>query len=91
MELQWTQTALTDLERLHEFLDQVNPGAAARVAQALVAAPRRLLKHPRMGERLEGFGERQLRRIPAGRYEIRYEVLASKIFVLRIWHSREDR
>lgn len=91
MEVEWTQAALTDLERLHEFLTQVNPSAATRVAQALVAAPLRLLKHPRMGERLDGFGERELRHILVGRYEIRYEILGSKIFVLRIWHGREDR
>ena len=91
MELQWTRRALADLERLYEFLEPVNAQAAARAVQALAAAPGRLLKHPRLGERLYEFESREVRRILVGRYEIRYEIQASTIFVLRLWHSREDR
>jgi len=91
MQLKWTRRALADLERLYAFLELVNQQAAARAAQALVAAPTRLLKHPRLGERLEEFDPREVRRILAGHYEIRYEIQGSTIFVLSLWHSREDR
>ncbi len=91
MQLKWTRRALSDLERLYEFLEPVNPPAAARVVQALVAAPARLLKHPRLGERLDEFEPREVRRILAGRYEIRYEIQESTLYVLRLWHTREDR
>ena len=26
-----------------------------------------------------------------GKYEIRYEIQASTIYLLRLWHTREDR
>lgn len=26
-----------------------------------------------------------------GRYELRYEIDASRIYVLRLWHTREER
>ena len=50
MFLLWTTKAEADLIRLHEFLDPVNPDAAARVVQQLVAAAGTLLIHPHLGE-----------------------------------------
>ena len=91
MELKWSRRALSDLVRLHDFLAPVNRSAAARSVQSLTAAPMRLLEHPRLGEKLEEFEPRQVRRIFVGRYEMRYEIQEETIYVLRIWHTREDR
>ena len=91
MELKWTHKALSDLVRLHAFLSPVNRRAAARVVQSLVAAPSRLLVHPRLGEKLEEFEPREVRRILVGIYEMRYEIRGSTVYVLRLWHTREDR
>ena len=90
-EIRWTSKALSDLVRLHEFLSQVNKAAVARVVQSLTAAPDRLKEQPRIGERLEEFDPREVRRILVGHYELRYEVLESTVVVLRLWHTREDR
>jgi len=59
--------------------------------QSLTAAPDRLKEQPRIGERLEEFDPREVRRILVGHYEMRYEVLESTVIVLRLWHTREDR
>lgn len=91
MKLQWTSKALSDLARLHEFLASVNQPAAARTIQSLIAAPASLLDNPRIGERLDEFEPREVRRILAGRYEIRYEILNTTIYILRLWHTREER
>lgn len=91
MELKWTSKALSDVARLYEFLALVNPCAAAQVVQKLAKAPAVLLVHPRIGERLFQFELREVRRLLVGDYEIRYEVRESAIYVLRIWHTREDR
>lgn len=91
MDIKWTSKALSDLARLHDFLAPVNKPAAARAIQALTAAPGRLLEQPRIGERLDEFAPREVRRILIGRYEMRYEIEQSNIYVLRIWHTREDR
>jgi plasmid stabilization system protein ParE len=90
-EVRWTSKALSDLVRLYEFLSQVNKPAATRVVQSLTAAPDRIKEQPRIGERLEEFDPREVRRILVGRYEMRYEVLESTVVVLRLWHTREDR
>ncbi len=91
MELIWTSKAMSDLARLYDFLATANQPAAARTVQQLVAAPMVLLDNPRLGERLEEFEPRDVRRIQVGRYEIRYEIADSTIYLLRLWHTREDR
>lgn len=91
MQLKWTSKALADLARLYEFLAPVNRTAAARTVQSLTGAPANLLVNPRLGERLEEFEPREVRRLLVGRYEMRYEVQENSIYILRIWHTREDR
>jgi plasmid stabilization system protein ParE len=91
MHLKWTSKALSDLTRLYDFLASVNKPAAVRTVQALAAAPAGLVANPRIGEKLDEFDPREVRRILAGRYEIRYEIQDSTIYVLRLWHTREDR
>ena len=89
--IDWTDGALSDLKRLHDFLAPVNAPVAAPTVQSLVAAPERLLDHPRLGEPLDEFAPREVRRLIVGRYELRYEVGSEQITVLRVFHAREDR
>ncbi len=91
MNLRWTSKALSDLKRLHEFLSQTDAQAAGRTIRALTSAPDNLFANPRIGERLSGFGGREVRRVLIKRYEIRYEIKDSTIYILRIWHTREYR
>lgn len=91
MELKWTSKALSDLARLYEFLAPVNKPAAARTVQALTKAPAILLTNPRIGEQLFEFEPREVRRLFVGHYEMRYEIQESAIYMLRLWHTREDR
>jgi plasmid stabilization system protein ParE len=91
MVVSWTSKALSDLARLYEFLAPANRTVAARTIQTLTAAPLRLAEQPRLGEKLDEFDPRNVRRIQVGHYEIRYEPHPSALFVLRIWHTREHR
>ncbi len=91
MELKWTSKALSDVVRLYEFLAPVDKSAAARTVQQLTAAPTRLLTTPRIGEKLDAFSPREVRRILVGQYEMRYEIRMETILMLRVWHTRERR
>ena len=91
MKIEWTSKASSDLVRLYQHLSPVAPAAAARVVQQLAHAPDRLAEYPRLGEKLEGFEPREVRRIIVGNYEIRYEIAAGAIIILRLWHGRENR
>ncbi len=91
MKVEWTRRATGDLVRLHAFLAPVAPAAAATVVQALARAPDRLRDYPRIGEKLDGYGSHEVRRIIVGHYEMRYEIADATITILRVWHLREDR
>jgi len=89
--LRWTSKALCELDRLYELLAPLNKPAAARAVQALTKAPTVLLNNPRIGEQLFQFKPREVRRLLIGRYAMRYEIEESTVYVLRLWHTREDR
>jgi plasmid stabilization system protein ParE len=91
MELKWTSKALSDLPRLYEFLALDNKHAAARAVRSLAKAPSVLITNPRIGEQLFQFEPREIRRILVGQYEIRYELQGEIIYILRLWHTREER
>ncbi|MFL5410421.1 MAG: type II toxin-antitoxin system RelE/ParE family toxin [Myxococcales bacterium] len=91
MKLAWSARAVGDLARLHEFLAPVDPQAAAQVVQRLTAVASQLLDQPRIGERLEQYEPREVRRLLVAKYELRYEIRGQRIFIVRIWHTREDR
>lgn len=91
MYLKWTELAISDLARLYELLPTVNKRAAERTLRTLTRAPTSLLTNPRIGEQLFQFEPREVRRILVAHYELRYEIKGETIFVLRIWHTREER
>ena len=91
MRLQWTSKALGDIAGLHDFFKQENPSVAAKVVQALASAPTQLIAHPKIGEALDQYQPRDVRRILVGQYELRYEIVKTTLYVLRVWHTRENR
>jgi plasmid stabilization system protein ParE len=93
MRLEWTETALDDLVRIHDFLAPEAPDAAARMMQALMNAAENLLQIPRIGERLDAYAPREVRALMLvdARYEMRYEVLPTRVVIVRIWSTREHR
>lgn len=91
MNIRWTASAAADLKRLHDFLSPVAPEAAARVIRDLAHAPNPLADFPRLGEKLDAYIPREVRRLFVGSYELRYEIARGELFILRLWHTRENR
>ncbi|MSQ64389.1 MAG: type II toxin-antitoxin system RelE/ParE family toxin [Betaproteobacteria bacterium] len=91
MALRWTTSARADLVRLHEFLQPINPRPGALAVRHIVAGARRIPGRPRLGQGLREFTGREVRRLLIGEYELRYELAGRDVFVLRIFHTREDR
>lgn len=91
MRVRWSGKALDDLRRLHGFLAEANPRAAAQVVRLLTRGVGVLRENPRMGRTVEGFEPRDVRRLILGSYELRYELTDTDAYVLRVWHTREDR
>jgi len=49
------------------------------------------VSNPRIGEKLDEFLSQEVRRILVGQYEIRYAIHGEIIYILRVWHTREER
>jgi len=90
MKLQFSRAALHDLIRLREFIAQHSPSTAARISDRLIRAIKGLISAPKIGRPVEGF-KNEVREFIFGRYVIRYEVRPAVLYILRIWHGREDR
>ena len=91
MALEWAVSARRDLERLHNLLASVSPNAALKAVRLILAGVRRLAAKPRLGARMIEFEPREIRRLFVADYEVRYEVRDGDLFILRVWHVREDR
>lgn len=91
MKLLWTEPALLDLERLHDFIALHNAEAAAAAVARLTAAAEHLFRFPLMGPAIAYRPDKQLRRLIVDRYEIHYRVVGQTIRILRVWSTRENR
>jgi toxin ParE1/3/4 len=90
MRLIFSRAAVHDLIRLREFIAKHNPDAAKRVSQRLRGAINGLVNNPLIGPPVPDLlGE--TRDLIFGKYEVRYEVRTNSLYVLRIWHGKEDR
>ena len=90
MRLIFSIASVHDLVRLREFIAKHNPDAAQRVSQRLRGAIKGLVNNPQIGRPVPDLpGE--IRELIYGQYIARYEVRANSLYVLRIWHGKENR
>ena len=90
MGLIFSKTAVHDLVRLREFIAKHNPDAAKRVSRRLRGAIKGLVNNPQIGRPVPDLpGE--IRELIFGKYIARYEVRTNSLYVLRLWHGKEDR
>lgn len=91
-ELVYSEQALVDLERLSDFLLEIDPQAAQDTAVLIFEALEILVKHPEIGRKVH-FGQRELV-ISRGRtgYLALYRFLPhiDRILVLALRHQRES-
>jgi plasmid stabilization system protein ParE len=76
--------------RLREFIAQHNPETARRVAQRLRGAIQGLIDTPQIGRPVADMSG-EIRELIFGKYVVRYQVWQHSLFILRIWHGKEDR
>jgi plasmid stabilization system protein ParE len=90
----FAREAVSDLERLRNFLYKRNPDAAARAMTAIGSAIYSMGTFPERGRPSSLTGARELI-VSFGRsaYVLRYAHLSetNEVVVLRVWHGREQR
>lgn len=90
MKLQFSRAAITDLIRLRAFIAEHNPTAAQRISKNLRGAITNLVDMPRIGRPVENI-RGEICELIFGRYVVRYEIRGDFLYILRVWHGKEDR
>lgn len=87
----YSQRALSDLERLIDFLMENDPTAATQTAALIVSAVEALEHHPLIGRPVESnFRELVISRGKTGYLALyRYDEARNRVLVLTVRHHRE--
>jgi addiction module RelE/StbE family toxin len=89
VELRWTEAAVTDLERIADYLFENAPDRAADLVRIIYTAPHALLKFPLRGRAGKKDGTRELVLAPLP-YIVVYTVAGDVIHVVRILHAAQQ-
>jgi len=91
MKIEWSSQATDDLIRLHYFLSGKSDRAADEAVRRIVVGSLALESSPRRGPIVEKYLPREVRRLLVGDYEIRYEVHGDDVYIVAVFHMREER
>ncbi|WP_379058196.1 type II toxin-antitoxin system RelE/ParE family toxin [Pectobacterium brasiliense] len=91
MEIRWTQKAQDDLERIYGFASQYSRHHADEVLDRVIIGTTGIADHPRIGVSQTRYEPREVRKILSDDYEVHYEIQHDTIYIVDLWHTREDR
>jgi len=92
MRIQYSPEAIEDLIRLREFIKAKNPKAASRYAKSLKKGISQLKTFPFLGIEVEMAPDpKMIRDLIIGNYVARYLLHTKDIYILRVWHQKENR
>ena len=91
MKIKYSPESIDDLQRVVEFVENKNPFAARRIAIDLQEGIERLKQFPQIGlPVLKAPDPESIRDLYVGNYTVRYLLTKDIIYILRIWHSKEN-
>jgi len=91
MKIRYSPESIGDLQRVVEFVEVKNPFAARRIAIDLQEGVAKLKQFPKIGlPVLKASDPEQIRDLYIGNYTVRYLIAGETIYILRIWHNKEN-
>ncbi len=90
MKLVYSPESIEDLQRLREFIANKNRNAARHIAHSLLESIKKLKTFPRMGIEVKSAKSELIRDLIIGDYIARYLISKESIYILRVWHQKED-
>ena len=91
MDIEYSQDALEDLERLRQFLEDAGAPYAEEMTSDIIRGLQNLRLFPRIGLPVRHSPDPDaMRDWYIGKYCVRYLIGKDMIHVLRIWHGKED-
>ena len=91
MKLFYTPEAISDLQRLKEFIEIKNPLAARKASITLREGIDKLISFPKIGLPVTNAPNPEIiRDLYVSNYTVRYLIQTQTIYILRIWHNKEN-
>ena len=91
MKIRYSLESIDDLHRVVEFVEAKNPFAARRIAIDLQEGVEKLKQFSKIGlPVLKASDPEQIRDLYIGNYTARYLIADETIYILRIWHNKEN-
>ncbi|GKX53929.1 plasmid stabilization protein [Leminorella grimontii] len=91
MEIYWTLKAQSDLERIYLFALQYTHLHAEDILDRLITGSTLFTTYPAIGTPQSRYAPREVRKFLPDDYEIHYEVKDNAIFIVDVWHTKEER
>ena len=92
MKISYSPQSIGDLIRVREFIEIKNPYAAKKMAASISKGIAQLKIFPYLGVEVElAPTPEKIRDLIIGNYIVRYLIHAEQIYVLRVWHHKEER
>ncbi len=92
MRVNYSPESIDDLQRVVEFVEIKNPYAARRIAIDIQEGVDKLKEFPEIGlPVLKANDPEKIRDLYIGDYTVRYLLSDQIIYVLRVWHNKENK
>ncbi len=91
MTIHYTLESVQDLDRLRKFIANKSLSAANRIVSELKQEVNKLCEFPSIGIKIVSMvNSSEIRDLFIGHYTVRYLVVNDDIFILRLWHDKEN-
>ena len=84
LKVEYSPTALFDLEDIADYIAQDNPVAAEQWVEKLMAAAEKVASHPRTGRAVPEVDDSKIREVIVGAYRVVYRVEEKRLLVLTV-------
>lgn len=91
MKAGYSPESIEDLQRVVEFVEHKNPFAARKIAISIQEGVERIKLFPEIGlPVLKAPDPEKIRDLYVGDYTVRYLISVDNLYILRIWHNKEN-
>ena len=90
MKVLWTDSAVGQLQAIHDYLAQTSPDYAVRIIDRLTKRSIQIGAFPNSGRMVPEYERNEIREVIEGSYRIVYLVAPAQVQVLAVIHGARD-
>lgn len=90
MKVLWTDSAVAQLQAIHDYIAQTSPDYAVRIVDRLTRRSIQIATFPNSGRMVPEYERKDIREVIEGRYRIIYLVEVAQVQVLTVVHAARD-